>query len=59
MTGENNWEKSVIEGEVPHDADLSDTAKTIEKDKDSDKIATVEEKFFSSVYKRWKPNLDK
>ncbi|MBR4126291.1 MAG: hypothetical protein IKR09_01775 [Alphaproteobacteria bacterium] len=59
MTGENNWEESVAEGEVPHDADLSDTAKTIEKDKDSDKIATVEEKFFSSVYKRWKPNLDK
>ena len=22
MTGQNNWEKSVIEGEAPHDADM-------------------------------------
>ncbi len=55
MTGENNWEESVIAGEAPHDAESSESTKTIEKNADTSKITPAETKSTSVVYKRWKP----
>ncbi|MBR1944984.1 MAG: hypothetical protein IJ846_01645 [Alphaproteobacteria bacterium] len=55
MTGENNWEESVIEGEAPHNAESSESTKIIEKNADAGKIAPAEEKQAPAVYKRWKP----
>ena len=53
MTGQNNWEKSVVEGEALYN--LEKPIKTIEKDVISDRMTTAENKTSSVVYKRWKP----
>jgi len=42
-------------GDVPRHADLSVSVKSIEKDKNTDKIMDSETKVSSTVYKRWKP----
>ena len=50
MTGKNNWEESVIEGEAPHDVippPFSEPVVKAEK-KQEDEPRTA-------VYKRWKP----
>ena len=62
LTGKNNWDKSVVEGEAPHDAEKgapSEPEKTAEKpiEKTTEKTVekTTEEKSKTVVYKRWKP----
>ena len=50
LTGKNNWDKSVVEGEAPHDAEKgapSEPEKTADEKQD--------EKSKTFVYKRWKP----
>ena len=54
LTGENNWEESVVEGEAPHDADESDQPKKTEEPEEPEKTEQ-EEKPKTVVYKRWKP----
>ena len=57
LTGQSNWDKSVIEGNVPHDTDVSAPIKKIEKNKDSSTIAATEQKEGSVAYERWNPEL--
>jgi len=65
LTGQSNWEESVIEGEAPHDADLFDQPDTeakeeketnaLEKTKKSVKEDVAEKEPAPVIYKRWKP----
>ena len=48
MTGKNNWEKSVVTGDAPHDVDF---VSSIEPKKE---INSADEPK-AAVYKRWKP----
>ena len=52
MTGKNNWEESIIEGETPHDADIPVPPEKTEAD-EPEKTEVKEEA--PVVYKRWKP----
>ena len=55
MSGQSNWEKSVIEGKMPLDAEVSTFSKRIEKKEDSATMTTADRKEGSVVYRRWKP----
>ena len=48
LTGQSNWDESVIEGEAPHDADPSPEPIVATEEKTKEKPKTA-------VYKRWKP----
>jgi len=63
LTGQNNWEKSVIEGEAPHDADMNTRSKEqvkITKDTENTEPDNVdnEEKTSHTIYNRWKPETE-
>ena len=55
LTGQSNWDESVIEGEAPHDTDVDSPVKKIEKKEDSATMAAADKKDGSNIYKRWKP----
>ena len=58
MIGENNWEKSIIEKDAPHEKENIALSNRIEKNKDLDKMIIPEEESFGAFpvsYKRWKP----
>ena len=56
LTGQNNWDESVVEGEAPHDADTPDQPRKSEETEEPEKPETEqEEKPKTVVYKRWKP----
>ena len=58
MIGENNWEKSIIEKDAPHEKENIALSNQIEKNEDLDKMSIPEEESFGAFpvsYKRWKP----
>ena len=55
LTGQSNWDESVIEGEATHEANVSIPTKKIENEKDSATMTAADKKEESATYKRWKP----
>ena len=59
MTGKNNWEKSVVTGDAPHDVIEDETSDEVETSLPSESVekenVKKEEAPKPVVYKRWKP----